>query len=102
MRARRQWELTILKIVLSLDGVASLQQIYRSLEENEFMKLTKNDLKETQWEGRPAYQHQVRSHISNLTQAGDLTRISRGVYAITEKGRRRIQDCHLYTAGHPY
>jgi hypothetical protein len=84
------WEVTILRIVLSLGGTVDLQQIYRSLENGKFMRLTEHDLRETQWHSRPAYQHQVRSHISNLAQAGDLAKISRGVYSITEKGRQRI------------
>ena len=84
------WELVILRAVVSYGGTASLQQIYRSLEKGTFIKLTEEDLRETQWQGRPAYQHQVRSHISNLAQVGELVRVSRGVYSISGKGRRRI------------
>jgi hypothetical protein len=86
------WELTILRIVASLAGTAGLQQIYRFLENGTFMTLTKEHLRKTQWQGRPAYQHQVRSHVSNMLQAGDLKKISKGVYTITDKGRQRILD----------
>lgn len=84
------WEVAILKTVRSIGGKASLQQIYDILEKGNFIRLSNYDLRETQWNGRPAYQHQVRSHISNLVQAGELSRISRGVYTITENGRKRI------------
>ncbi|MGO8761120.1 MAG: hypothetical protein ACLP2P_04705 [Desulfobaccales bacterium] len=86
------WELTILKIIMSIGGKAGLQQIYRSLENGTFMTLTEDHLRETQWQRRPAYQHQVRSHVSNMAQAGDLLKVSTGVYAITDKGRQRIVD----------
>jgi hypothetical protein len=85
------WEQAILKIVLSLNGRASLQQVYRILEQGTILQLTNHDIRETRWQGRPAYQHQVRSHISNLTQFGDLVRVGRGAYEITEKGRKRIR-----------
>jgi hypothetical protein len=84
------WELAILRILMSLGGTASLQQSCRSLEKGTFIRLTEDDLRDTRWQGRPAYQHQVRSHVSNRCQVGDMTKVSRGVYAITEKGRRRL------------
>ena len=84
------WELTILRIIESLGGTAGLQQVFRSLESGSFMALTEDHLRETKWQQRPAYQHQVRKHASNLAKAGDLTNVSWGVYAITDKGKQRI------------
>jgi restriction endonuclease Mrr len=82
------WEIAILKCIESYSGKVMLQQIYERL--SSFIKLTEDDLRETEWGGRPAYQHQVRSHIVNLCQAGELNRISRGCYSLTDKGRKRI------------
>ncbi|TET43016.1 MAG: hypothetical protein E3J66_02550 [Dehalococcoidia bacterium] len=82
------WETAILKSINSLGGEAGLQQIYERLAA--YIQLTEEDLTETKWGGRPAYQHQVRSHVTNLRQAGALIRISRGRYSLTEKGLRRI------------
>ena len=82
------WETAILKTINSLGGEAGLQQIYERL--TIFIKLTEKDLRKTEWGGRPAYQHQVRSHITNLCQAGELGRVSRGRYSLTEKGQGRI------------
>jgi predicted transcriptional regulator len=38
----------------------------------------------------PAYVHQVRSHITNLFQSGDLKKVQRGEYCLTAKGKNRI------------
>lgn len=82
------WELAILLSINSLDGEASLQEIYRKLPS--FRQFTENEWRETQWGGRPAFQHQVRSHITNLCDAGCLERIGRGQYLLTQAGRRKI------------
>lgn len=82
------WEVAILKCINSFGGEARLQQIYERL--HEFIKLTEEHLRKTEWGGRSAYQHQVRSHITNLCQAGEVRRISRGYYSLTDKGLQRI------------
>jgi hypothetical protein len=86
------WELAILKSIASAGGTANTKSIYKSLESGEFIELTEEHLRATRWEGRPAYQHQVRSHLTNLVQAGDLRRIAKGVYQLTEQGLRRIEQ----------
>ncbi|MFC1614896.1 winged helix-turn-helix domain-containing protein [Gemmatimonadota bacterium] len=82
------WEIALLKCVAGLGNEAHLQHIYREI--NNYYNLTTIQKRKTLWGGRPAYQHQVRSHLSNLCQSKDLTRISRACYSITEKGRKRI------------
>ena len=83
---REMWEYSILQCINSLGGGADLQQMYNKIPD--FIELTKEHWKEKY--GRPAYQHQIRSHIANLCQSGDLVRISRGCYSLTEKGRERL------------
>lgn len=83
------WEMAILKSIESLGGEAMLQQIYRKL--SDYIEMGGNHLRETQWGGRPAYQHQVRSHISNLVQAGELVRVARAEYGLTKKGIVRLK-----------
>lgn len=85
------WETAILKSVNSVGGTATTREIYTELESGRFIKLSTNDLKITQWGGRPSYQHQVRSHLSNLVQSGDLERVSRGVYLLTSYGKSRVK-----------
>jgi hypothetical protein len=83
------WELAVLQAVAQLGGQATLAGIYSHLEH--LLPLTAHHLRPTRWSGRPAYQHQVRSHISNLRQAGALRWVSRGMYALTSSGRVRLE-----------
>jgi hypothetical protein len=83
------WEIEILNAVENLGREANLQVIYNYLEKNPC--LTQHDRHPTHRGGRPAYQHQVRSHISNLYQALDLTRVARDRYRITPQGLGRIE-----------
>ena len=84
------WELAILKSIAPAGGIANSKYIYDALESGEFIQLTEEHLRATRWEGRPAHQHQVRSHLTNLVQTGDLHRIGIGVYQLTEQGQQRI------------
>jgi hypothetical protein len=87
------WENSILKSIASLGGEATLPQIYDSIQK--FKEMTENDLKKTKWGGRPAFQHQIRSHISNLCQEKSLSRLKTEQkpvrYLLTIKGKSRIQ-----------
>lgn len=82
------WETAILKSFDHHGGYASLSQIYETIKS--FIKLTPTQLRDTVYGGRPAYQHEIRSYVSNLRQSGDLTPISRGNYRLTPKGKARI------------
>lgn len=83
---KERWEHSILQCIDVLGGKADLKEIYKKI--TDFIKLTKEHLKETY--GRPNYQHQIRSHITNLCQSGEVTKISRGCYSLTKKGRGRL------------
>ncbi len=85
-----RWEFAILEIINGLGGDGCLQEIYAKLEE--FYPLSDHALRETIYGGRPGYQHEVRSFISNLCKKGDLVRLERGCYSLTEKGRKRFLD----------
>jgi hypothetical protein len=86
------WEIAILKSIDYRGGEADTQQIYTDMESGTFISLNGNDLRTTKYGDRPAYQHQVRSHLSNLTQSKNIQKVSRGVYSITAKGMRRIRQ----------
>lgn len=87
-----RWEIAILKSIANRGGEADTQQIYTDMESGAFISLTENDLRITKYGDRPAYQHQVRSHLSNLMQSKDIHKVSRRVYSITAKGMRRIRQ----------
>ena len=75
------WEVAIFKCINSLGGKAYLKQIYENI--GNFIELKEKHFKKQY--GRPAYQHQIRSHIVNLCQSGELINLSRGFYSLTEK-----------------
>ena len=83
------WELAILRAVSELGDNVQLKHIYHRLEKS--MSLDSDHLCPTAWSGRPAYQHQVRSHISNLCQARQFRRVARATYEVTAAGRARLR-----------
>ncbi len=85
------WEIATLRSVNARGGRATNQEIYSELESGKFITLTERDLRKSVHGDYLAYQDQVRSHLSNLTQAGDVQRVTRGNYVLTKRGRRRIE-----------
>lgn len=84
------WGTILLRIISDSGKILKLQDIYRKLENGNYKKLSEKDLTPTRYGNRPVYQHQVRSHLSNLKQYEFLKNVSRGVYEITQIGRNRI------------
>ena len=84
------WEFSILQCINSTGKEVCLKEIYDKI--NKFVKLKPEHLKKQY--GRPAYQHQIRRHITNLRRSGDLIWKSRGHYSLTEKGRVRLKSIH--------
>jgi triphosphoribosyl-dephospho-CoA synthetase len=82
------WEEAILKIISSKGGSASLEEIY--LQIRHYVSLTSRHLVITY--GVPAFHHQVRAHVDDLMDKGEVRRTARGVYAITAKGDARINS----------
>ena len=76
------WEMIIYQSIEALGGEADLHDIYEEIGNRKV--LTEKHLRTTKWGGRPAYQHLVRSYISNMCQAGLLTKTSRGRYKLAE------------------
>ena len=82
------WELTILKIIDSNNGTASLQYIYSKIPVH--IDLTANHLERKY--NAPMYHHQTRAHVDDLLDREDLKRTGKGVYSITPKGKKRISS----------
>jgi len=85
------WEISILKCMSELGGECGLQEIYDSI--GQFVSL-KQDHLGIKYK-RPAYQHQIRSHMINLCQKGEVIRVGRGQYKITEKGLKRLSNTNV-------
>ena len=78
-----EWEDAILQCIDDLGGTASLTKIYERI--GQYIYLTSDHLRiEPKYGNRPMYQHQLRSHISNLMEYSPpkLVRIQRGVYRL--------------------
>jgi restriction endonuclease Mrr len=86
-------ETAILRIIFDHRSQVSTSQIYKALEAGGYFKLQEHHLTETIYGGRPAYQHEVRSYLSNMVQKGLVERLAWGVYGITELGKRKIWKC---------
>lgn len=80
----KEWSEAILEAINSLNNDASLKDIYGVLQEH--FPLTGTNLRVTRYGGRPAFQHETRSFITNLVEAGELERTGRGRYRITPAG----------------
>jgi hypothetical protein len=85
-----EWEYHILEKISDLGGSACLKQIYDVIEHDRSFRLSADQRRRTAYGNRPAYQHQVRSHLSNLLPKDEVIRIKRGCYQMTEKGQARI------------
>jgi restriction endonuclease Mrr len=83
------WEDAILRTYDGHGGCADNQEVYEDV--GKFIHLTQEHLRPTVHGGRPAYVHQVRSHITNLVQSGHLKQLRRGHYCLTAKGKGRVK-----------
>jgi len=85
------WEISIMKCISELGGECELQEIYDNI--SKFIVLKQEHL-EIKYE-RPAYHHQIRAHIQNLLEKGELIRVGRGQYEVTEKGVTRLDNTNV-------
>ena len=92
------WCWLLLGILKDSGGVATLQDVYNSIEED----LAQNEKdskvinlrllhKNLRHGDRPIYQHTVRGCLSSYQKQGLVERIDRGIYRITETGLRRLE-----------
>lgn len=88
------WEMAILETICWLGGEARPVRPKQICEEiPNFIELTEEHWEEnTRYGRRPMYYHQVRSHIYNLCDKGELDKVARGLYRLNEKGRKRLTD----------
>ena len=83
---KENWEISILKCYKDLGGKAHNKDIYNKIKD--YIQLTEEHLK-IQYK-RPAYHNQIRSHIRNLIEQGDLVKIEDGLHEITASGLGRL------------
>jgi hypothetical protein len=84
-----EWVLNILKCFVGLGGRASNRMVYSCLEQR--IALEPHHRK-PQWGNRRAFENQVRSHLSNLCESGQLRMLHPGLHEITEAGTIRVNS----------
>jgi uncharacterized NAD(P)/FAD-binding protein YdhS len=85
---RPTWETDILRSFADHpNGCATDEEIYEAIRK--YRRLTSSHLRFAHGH-KHAYHNDVRSHISNLVQKGDLEVLGKGLHRITPQGRRRI------------
>ena len=98
------WCWLLLGILNDSGGMATLQDIYASIEE-ELTKSEKADPKiinarlfekDPRYGDRPRYQHTVRGCLAAYRKQSLMERIDRGVYRITDAGLNRLKWYNEY------
>ena len=84
------WETAIINTIKFCGGEVSNKQIYENI--GRYKVLSSEQIKETQWGGRPAYQHTIRTSLSNLVTKGLIERKSRGRYKIVDDSSIQKQN----------
>ena len=83
------WELNILKCFVDLGGHAWNYKLYAALDQR--IALEPHHMR-PQWGNRPAFENQVRSHLSNLCDKHQLLKIRSGLHVITQTGNARANS----------
>jgi len=86
-----EFEIPILQALVELGGKANISDVLARVKERMLQRFTKDDLEEEQT-GRIRWHHRAEFARLELRHKKDLRDDSpRGVWEITEKGRRRVQ-----------
>jgi restriction system protein len=89
-------EMPLLQALHELGGQASPQQVYRIVTEK-FPQLTQEDLDETLVSGGNKWTNRIQWVRQKLIAKGDLYSPQRGIWALTEQGRKKVTtDQHEY------
>lgn len=84
-------EIPLLEALVSLGGEASPKKIY-PLVTAKFPQLTPEDLTATLKHGEKKWLNRIQWTRQSLITAGDMASPQRGVWSITEQGRKRLQN----------
>ena len=89
--SRKTLENAILKALVESDGKEETKKIYPKVIA-QFPKITKKDLEKRVSSGHKKWKNEIQYARLNLVTSGDLEKSRiRGVWEISEKGRKRIQ-----------
>lgn len=89
MPKQTEMEIPLIEVICTLGGQGTPQQIY-PLMTKKFPSLTKEDLEETMLSGYNKWTNRIQWVRQHLIDKGELVSPQRGIWAITEKGKMRI------------
>lgn len=84
-------EIPLLKVLVELGGQGRPQEIYPLVTEK-FSDITADDLNETLQSGGNTWKNRVQWVSQRLINNGEMHSPSRAIWAITDKGRRRVHE----------
>lgn len=86
--SRTRWEEAVLLTFAHHGGIAPNWKVYRDVEK--FRSLSERNLRRPAYGNRFAYENDLRSHIANLCDKGELKLIKRGLHELTPDGWDRV------------
>lgn len=87
--SRKDLEIPLLKALVQLGGQARPKDVY-PLVAQEFPDIPKSAFKERLKSGRNRWYHRVHIARQELKEKGEIDSPAKGIWRITEKGRRRV------------
>jgi restriction system protein len=90
MPKQSEMEIPLLEVIVSLGGKARPKEIY-PLMADKFPQLTQDDLNMTIASGGNKWTNRIQWVRQHLIDKGELISPERGIWAITDKGRQRVQ-----------
>lgn len=86
---QKEIEIPLLKVLIEIGGQGKTKNVY-DLVTQKFPQLREEDILETLSSGGNRWKNRIQWARQSLIQKGDMTSPSRGIWAITDKGRKRI------------
>jgi restriction system protein len=90
MPPQKDIDLPLLKALAAMGGKGAARDVYKAVEEF-FPQLTDADRSETLPSGGSRWTNRIQWVRQALVDRGELTGAGRGIWAITDKGRRRLE-----------
>jgi restriction system protein len=84
-------EIPLLGVIVELGGEGTPKQIY-ALVTKKFPQITDEDLNEKLKSGGNKWTNRIQWVRQKLVMKGEISRAHRGIWAITDKGRKRLEE----------
>lgn len=89
----KEIEVRLLEVLVELGGQGKPREIYPHVTKK-FSKITDEDLAGTLPSGENRWTNRIQWARQRLIEKGEMYSPSRGIWAITDKGRKRVETIH--------